>query len=252
MGDVFGSALAAEGIFAFFLESGFLAILLFGWDKVGPQAALLRHLHGLPGGAFQRRLDRRGQLLAADPGRLPHRGRGRRRPRAEITDFWAMVFNPSSMDRLGHTLCGAWQAGAFLVLSVSAFYLLRRSARGLRPGARCKVGLVVGAGGLAAAAGHRPRQRGGRRREPAGQAGRLRGALRHRGTNAPLHAVRLGGRGERRPCSRRGDPGHAELAGARRHRGAGDGAERASRRRTGRRSSSSSSSITSWWRSAWR
>ena len=35
VGDVFGSALAAEGIFAFFLESGFLAILLFGWDKVG-------------------------------------------------------------------------------------------------------------------------------------------------------------------------------------------------------------------------
>src|SRR5258708_23422397 len=35
VGDVFGSALAAEGIFAFFLESGFLAVLLFGWDKVG-------------------------------------------------------------------------------------------------------------------------------------------------------------------------------------------------------------------------
>src|SRR6185436_11989168 len=35
VGDVFGSALAAEGIFAFFLESGFLAILVFGWDRVG-------------------------------------------------------------------------------------------------------------------------------------------------------------------------------------------------------------------------
>jgi len=35
VGDVFGSALAAEGIFAFFLESGFLAVLLFGWEKVG-------------------------------------------------------------------------------------------------------------------------------------------------------------------------------------------------------------------------
>ena len=34
VGDVFGSALAAEGIFAFFLESGFLAVLLFGWDRV--------------------------------------------------------------------------------------------------------------------------------------------------------------------------------------------------------------------------
>ena len=37
VGDVFGSALAAEGVFAFFLESGFLALLLFGWDRVGPK-----------------------------------------------------------------------------------------------------------------------------------------------------------------------------------------------------------------------
>ena len=37
VGDVFGSALAAEGIFAFFLESGFLSLLVFGWDKVGPR-----------------------------------------------------------------------------------------------------------------------------------------------------------------------------------------------------------------------
>ena len=37
VGDVFGSALAAEGVFAFFLESGFLAVLVFGWDRVGPR-----------------------------------------------------------------------------------------------------------------------------------------------------------------------------------------------------------------------
>ena len=41
VGDVFGSALAAEGIFAFFLESGFLALLLFGWDRVGPRLHFL-------------------------------------------------------------------------------------------------------------------------------------------------------------------------------------------------------------------
>jgi cytochrome d ubiquinol oxidase subunit I len=46
--------------------------------------------------------------------------------RAEIVDFWAMVFNPSSVERLSHTLCGAWQAGAWLVVSVSAWYLLKR------------------------------------------------------------------------------------------------------------------------------
>jgi cytochrome d ubiquinol oxidase subunit I len=45
--------------------------------------------------------------------------------RAEITDFWEMVFNPSSMERLSHVLSGAWLAGAFLVLSVSAYYILK-------------------------------------------------------------------------------------------------------------------------------
>ena len=46
--------------------------------------------------------------------------------RAEITDFWAMVFNPSSMERLAHVLIAAWITGAFFVLSVSAYYLLKK------------------------------------------------------------------------------------------------------------------------------
>jgi cytochrome d ubiquinol oxidase subunit I len=63
--------------------------------------------------------------------------------RAEITDFWQMVFNPSSMDRLLHVLCGAWQAGAFLVVSVSAWYLLKkRHVEFAR--ASLRFGLVVG------------------------------------------------------------------------------------------------------------
>ncbi len=53
-----------------------------------------------------------------------------------------MVFNPSSMDRLSHVLCGAWQAGAFLVISVSAFYLLRRKHEAFAK-ASMKVGLGV-------------------------------------------------------------------------------------------------------------
>ncbi|MEZ4690452.1 MAG: cytochrome ubiquinol oxidase subunit I [Ignavibacteria bacterium] len=46
--------------------------------------------------------------------------------RAEIIDFWAMVFNPSSMIRLMHVIMGCWLAGAFFVLSVSSWYLLKR------------------------------------------------------------------------------------------------------------------------------
>ncbi len=143
VGDVFGSALAAEGIFAFFLESGFLAVLLFGWDKVGREFAFLRDVHGLSGRAFQRHLDRRGQLVDADARRAFTSSAKGMKARAEITDFWAMVFNPSSVDRLFHTLCGAWQAGAFLVVSVSAWYLLKKRHEDFAR-ASLRVGLAVG------------------------------------------------------------------------------------------------------------
>jgi cytochrome d ubiquinol oxidase subunit I len=64
------------------------------------------------------------------------------RSRAEIVDFWAMVFNPSAMVRLSHTVLGAWQSAAFFVLSVSAFYLIkRRHVEFAR--ASMKIGLVV-------------------------------------------------------------------------------------------------------------
>ncbi|MCB0784416.1 MAG: cytochrome ubiquinol oxidase subunit I, partial [Flavobacteriales bacterium] len=45
--------------------------------------------------------------------------------RAEITDFWAMVLNPSSVERLLHVWIGAFLAGAFLVISVHAWYVLK-------------------------------------------------------------------------------------------------------------------------------
>jgi cytochrome d ubiquinol oxidase subunit I len=125
VGDVFGSALAAEGIFAFFLESGFLAVLLFGWDKVGPRL----HFFSTCMVAFGAHFSAVWIVVANSWQQTPagyHIVGHEMGARAEITDFWAMVFNPSSMDRLSHVLCGAWQAGAWLVVSVSAWYLLRR------------------------------------------------------------------------------------------------------------------------------
>jgi cytochrome d ubiquinol oxidase subunit I len=49
--------------------------------------------------------------------------------RAEVADFWQVVFNPSTLDRISHVYMGCWQAGAFLVLSVSAWYLLKKKHR---------------------------------------------------------------------------------------------------------------------------
>jgi cytochrome d ubiquinol oxidase subunit I len=128
VGDVFGSALAAEGIFAFFLESGFLAVLLFGWDKVGPKVHFFSTCMVALGAHFSAIWIVVANSWMQTPAGFHIVGQGLA-ARAEITDFWAMVFNPSSMDRLSHTLAGAWQAGAWLMVSVGAWYLLHRRHR---------------------------------------------------------------------------------------------------------------------------
>jgi cytochrome d ubiquinol oxidase subunit I len=142
VGDVFGSALAAEGIFAFFLESGFLALLLFGWDKVGPKLHFFATCMVCLGAHFSAIWIVVANSWMQTPAGFHIVGEGLK-ARAEITDFWAMVFNPSSVDRLLHTLCGAWQAGAFLVVSVSAWYLLKRKHLEFAR-ASLRLGLIVG------------------------------------------------------------------------------------------------------------
>ena len=141
VGDVFGSALAAEGIFAFFLESGFLAILLFGWNKVSPRMHFFSAVMVMLGAHFSAVWIVVANSWMQTPAGY-HIVDAALRPRAEITDFWAMVFNPSSVVRLTHTVLGAWQAGAFLVLSVSAFYLLKKRHEEFAR-ASLKIGLVV-------------------------------------------------------------------------------------------------------------
>ncbi|MEZ5357302.1 MAG: cytochrome ubiquinol oxidase subunit I [Candidatus Zixiibacteriota bacterium] len=125
VGDVFGSALAAEGIFAFFLESGFLAILLFGWNKVKPRTHYISTIlvaFGAHLSAIWIVVANSWQQTPAGHHIVEHNGA----LRAEIVDFWQVVFNPSFFDRITHTYMGAWQAAAFFVISVSAYYLLKR------------------------------------------------------------------------------------------------------------------------------
>ena len=142
VGDVFGSALAAEGIFAFFLESGFLAVLLFGWDKVGRKMHFFATCMVCLGAHFSAIWIVVANSWMQTPAGFHIVGEGMK-ARAEITNFWEMVFNPSSMDRLFHTLCGAWQAGGFLVVSVSAWYLLQRKYDRFAR-ASLRIGLIVG------------------------------------------------------------------------------------------------------------
>jgi len=128
VGDVFGSALAAEGIFAFFLESGFLAIVLFGWDKVTPGWHWFATWMVMLGSHFSAIWIVVANSWMQTPAGF-HIVETPTGPRAEITDFWQVVFNPSTIDRLSHVFMGAWQAGAWFVLSVSAYYLLKKRHR---------------------------------------------------------------------------------------------------------------------------
>jgi cytochrome d ubiquinol oxidase subunit I len=124
VGDVFGSALAAEGIFAFFLESGFLAVLVFGWDRVSPRMHFFSTLMVCLGSIFSAVwiiVANSWQQTPAGFHIVEHMGERR----AEITDFWAVVFNPSSVNRLTHTVLAAFILGAFFVMSVCAYYILK-------------------------------------------------------------------------------------------------------------------------------
>jgi len=124
VGDVFGSILGAEGVFAFFLESGFIALLLFGWNKVGPKTHFLSTVMVSVGSHFSGIWIVAANSWMQTPAGYRIVGEGASR-RALMTSWWDVVNNPSTVDRLFHVLIGCWLAGAFFVLSVSAYYIIR-------------------------------------------------------------------------------------------------------------------------------
>lgn len=144
VGDVFGSALAAEGIFAFFLESGFLAIVAFGREKVSAGLYLFsmymvalgsifssiwivvaNSWQQTPAGHHIVDILREASGVDGSTEMVPWVVDGVIQRRAEIVDFMAMVFNPSTVQRLSHVLLGCAAVGGFFVLSISAYYILK-------------------------------------------------------------------------------------------------------------------------------
>lgn len=137
VGDVFGAPLAAEGVFAFFLESTFLGVLLFGRRVVSSTvrwiAAVLVAL-GSTLSAFW--------IIVADSWMQTPAGFVVEGGHARLTNFWAAVLNASTLTRFAHTVMSTWVTGAFLVLGVSAFYLLSHRHRDVAL-ASIRVALVV-------------------------------------------------------------------------------------------------------------
>jgi cytochrome d ubiquinol oxidase subunit I len=155
VGDIFGSALAAEGIFAFALESGFLGVLLFGWNRVSPRVHFFSTLMVWLGSMFSAVWIVVANSWQQTPAGYHIVGEGLE-ARAEITDFWAMVFNPSSVDRLSHVWIGSFLAGSFFVMSVNAWYILKkRHLEIARPAFKIALSVAAVASLLQLFTGHR-------------------------------------------------------------------------------------------------
>lgn len=120
VGDIFGAPLAAEGVFAFFLESTFLGLYIFGRGKVSKGVHWFSSLMVAVGSTISAFW-----ILVANSWQQTPAGYIIQNGRAELTDFWAAVFNPSTMVRFLHTFDAALISGAFLVAGISAYQILK-------------------------------------------------------------------------------------------------------------------------------
>lgn len=122
VGDIFGAPLAIEALLAFFLESTFLGLWIFGWDK------LPKKLHALSIWmvAIGSNLSALWILIANSFMQEPV-GYIIRNGRAEMTDFFALITNPHVFYQFPHTVFGGYVTAAFFVMGISAYHLLRKN-----------------------------------------------------------------------------------------------------------------------------
>ena len=133
VGNIFGSLLAAEGVFAFFLEGGFLGLMLFGGNRLGPKMWFMASLMVVFGAHFSALWIVMANSWMQTPGRLRASRTCPRPTRAVMTDFWEVVFTPSFMPRIMHVFFASWTAGAAFVASVERL-VHPQEARVRRPG----------------------------------------------------------------------------------------------------------------------
>lgn len=122
VGDIFGSLLAIEATLAFFLESTFIAIWFFGWNKLSAKAhaaciwivALASNLSAY-------------WIIAANAWMQNPVGYEIRNGRAELTDFWAVISQPFAITNYLHTIFSGFIVAGFFVMGISAYHLLRKN-----------------------------------------------------------------------------------------------------------------------------
>ena len=122
VGDIFGAPLAIEGIMAFFLESTFIAIMFFGWNKVSKGfhltstwlvaiGANLSALWILVANAWMQ--DPVGMQFNPDTARN------------EMVDFWAILFSPTAVNKFLHTISSGYVLASVFVVGIASWFLLK-------------------------------------------------------------------------------------------------------------------------------
>jgi len=122
VGDIFGAPLAIEGLMAFFLESTFVGLLIFGWDRMSK----LGHLTVTWLVAIGSNMSALWILIAN--GWMQNPIGAKFNPdtmRMELTSVWDLLFNPTAQSKFVHTVSAGYVTGAMFMLAISGFYLLR-------------------------------------------------------------------------------------------------------------------------------
>jgi cytochrome d ubiquinol oxidase subunit I len=147
VGDIFGAPLAIEALLAFFLESTFIGVWVFGWDKLSKRV----HAAAIWLVALGTTLSALWILIANSFMQQPV-GYVLRNGRAEMTDIFALITNPFLSLQFTHVIAAGLTTGAFFVMGISAYHLLHRTdplvfQRSLKMGAVAGlIGTVVVAG----------------------------------------------------------------------------------------------------------
>jgi cytochrome d ubiquinol oxidase subunit I len=121
VGDVFGSLLAVEATVAFFLESTFIAIWVFGWKRLSKKLHCLVIWLVAAGSNFSAYW-----ILVANSWMQHPIGYEIRNGRAELTDFFAVITQPFALVTIAHVLSAAYTLAAFFIMGVSVYHILRK------------------------------------------------------------------------------------------------------------------------------
>jgi cytochrome d ubiquinol oxidase subunit I len=124
VGDIFGAPLALEGLMAFFLESTFVGLFFFGWDRLGKVQHLLVTFLVALGSNFSALWILIANAWMQNPVGAEFNADTMR---MELTSFSDLIFNPVAGPKFVHTLAAGYVAGSMFVLGISSYYLLRLS-----------------------------------------------------------------------------------------------------------------------------